>query len=1167
MFRSSRTILSVALALGLLNACSPPPPPPPPDITVTADRKSMPADGVNTATITVSRPDGVPVNLRASKGTFTETQKNSIDFQNGQGTATLVGCDSLVKESCAGTSSLSASSEDGASGSAVVTLVPLEICGNFKDDDKNGKQDCADEVCASKACAMSADAGVYRGTCNPTTKLCQCGTGDAGVTTEDCTDGVDNDCDGLIDCAEPSCGNKHCSMATAGAGGVCTAGTCQATTEDCKNGYDDDGDGKADCNDTDCQPVGNLLGKACDALGNTCSNPDSTNTSTCNICSGNGKNPQPVETSCGDGADNDCSGKIDCQDDKCDALPCTGTGKVCDKTLHTCVCKSAEATGEVSCADGADNDCDGLIDCIDPDCQATAIAPGKACSSTGKICNASGQCVCSGNGGQAEAFEGATPNQATCGDGRDNDCDGLIDCLDIDCRAPAAGQFGKDCSSGNASGLKCDYNSTCVCPGGQTVEASCGDGLDNDCDGKPDCLDPDCLSALCSTTGRKCASSAVNGCQCPGGASETNCMDGIDNNCDGLTDCQDGNCQGSPTGQQCNAISTNYVCTGSGTAALCKDSSSNYSVTLTGPVGTLPADGVATTVLTASLKNLGSAYPGRTVTFSVSPVGAGTVTPASAVTDGQGNAATTYKAPTTNGTAIITATYDTTGTGVNVIGPKSIILPRLGQIKLVSQQYQVMGVLSSGYQETNLLTFQVLDTSNAPYPPGLAVNFTHTSVGGSYIGSVPNCTSTTCTAIVPTDPTGFVAVLLHSGRVATLLSVQADALAGGGAGNASASNIAVVGAKANGLGVRLDCSPKNIPAFANNDCSTSFTNANITCSAVFADRFGNQLGVPTTATFSSEAGAAGAPVQTVNGVATGSVAVYGYPLPADVAPFAGEYGETYTTVCGTQTHNPRDGLVTIIVSANGEEGFVDGSNGKPANGQYDFGEYFVDQGEPFVDANDNGTRDPPTLDGGYTERYVDVNNNGIWDKPNTVWDQNTVVWADTRVIYTGHAAVNNTGASPNVTEHISRFYRPTVTTPPAPSTPPARFSVKLGSTPDGLTVYFADQNFNLPSSLVDYSLGTVSGTQTASFTTAPDRRDQLGMSYIRPFCDSGGTCGSTCNSSPCYIIGTVSQFSYGNYGTVSIGPGGSLSTNGEVRATATLNLVQVPVSIFGDVTP
>src|SRR5262249_40595842 len=97
-----------------------------------------------------------------------------------------------------------------------------------------------------------------------------------------------------------------------------------------------------------------------------------------------------------------------------------------------------------------------------------------------------------------------------------------------------------------------------------------------------------------------------------------------------------------------------------------------------------------------------------------------------------------------------------------------------------------------------------------------------------------------------------------------------------------------------------------------------------------------------------------------------------------------------------------------------EESFID-SNG---NGIHDVNEQFTDAPEPFVDFNGNGRYDPPepftdqngnhVFDAGepYTdsnangrydananERFIDVNNNGIWDAAQSpgIWDANALL--------------------------------------------------------------------------------------------------------------------------------------------------------------------------------
>jgi hypothetical protein len=94
---------------------------------------------------------------------------------------------------------------------------------------------------------------------------------------EVCNDGLDNDCDGFVDCADSDCSaNPSC-------GPVCMP-------EVCNDGLDNDCDGFVDCVDTDCS--------ADPACGPVC-----------------------MPEVCNDGIDNDCDGLSDCADPDCSANP------------------------------------------------------------------------------------------------------------------------------------------------------------------------------------------------------------------------------------------------------------------------------------------------------------------------------------------------------------------------------------------------------------------------------------------------------------------------------------------------------------------------------------------------------------------------------------------------------------------------------------------------------------------------------------------------------------------------------------------------------------------------------------------------------------------------------------------------------------------------------
>jgi hypothetical protein len=131
---------------------------------------------------------------------------------------------------------------------------------------------------------------------------------------------------------------------------------------------------------------------------------------------------EPTLEICNDSIDNDCDGLIDCADTI-----------DCGADLFCC---TATEDPESTCNDGIDNDCDGLIDGDDPDC------PTMACSDymDKGSCNNDPNCKWAGSPKNGSCQEAApcTPTApdevGLCGDGVDNDCDGLTDCADtLDC--------------------------------------------------------------------------------------------------------------------------------------------------------------------------------------------------------------------------------------------------------------------------------------------------------------------------------------------------------------------------------------------------------------------------------------------------------------------------------------------------------------------------------------------------------------------------------------------------------------------------------------------------------------------------------------------------------------------------------------------------------------
>jgi hypothetical protein len=109
------------------------------------------------------------------------------------------------------------------------------------------------------------------------------------------------------------------------------------------------------------------------------------------------------------------------------------------------------------------------------------------------------------------------------------------------------------------------------------------------------------------------------------------------------------------------------------------------------------------------------------------------------------------------------------------------------------------------------------------------------------------------------------------------------------------------------------------------------------------------------------------------------------PSTCTSAPFGSScQGEPCWTDPTGPTHNPRDGIATLIAAVPAQPG--------------------IDSiGEPFVDINDNGVRDPG-------EPYIDYNGNGRYD-PGDGHSHPYMIWKTFRIIWSGSDAVTATGAT------------------------------------------------------------------------------------------------------------------------------------------------------------
>lgn len=446
--------------------------------------------------------------------------------------------------------------------------------------------------------------------------------------------------------------------------------------------------------------------------------------------------------------------------------------------------------------------------------------------------------------------------------------------------------------------------------------------------------------------------------------------------------------------------------------------------------------------------NGGPVDVGTVVEFSVSPSSAGTISPAQATTNQSGVATATFTSGDVPGDAVITAKAgDITQTATITILP-----PQLSSIVFISAEPTVIQIQGSGGTTSSKVTFEVRDTAGQPVE-GIQVTFElYGPEGGEYLSPITSSTNSEGKAIT----------YLNSGRIAgpaRIVACTTDTTTGKLI-CASSTPISIGGGKPSHKHLSLARRLPNVSGFVWYGIKNEIT-------AFVADRFGNIIESPIVVSFFTEGGGIEtAQVVAEMGQATTILQTQG-PSPRDVntKPQSEDsyyldysplfYMQSCETQYGegtryTQTHNPRDGLVTIIAVTKGEETFFD-ANG---NGVYDSGENFIDIGEPFIDSNDNGIWDDDepyndldrngvftlpepyddanencqydpgepftdlngnnAYDSGDTftdvngngrwdphEFYFDANNNGKYDGPNGRWDDDISIWQEIKVVFSG----------------------------------------------------------------------------------------------------------------------------------------------------------------------
>ena len=339
---------------------------------------------------------------------------------------------------------------------------------------RHGRAQCSDGTCAPAGCQpgwVDANGDLFGGLDGEPSDGCEYPCTATANPTEIC-DGLDNDCDGVIDNdfdldSLAHCGACDITCRFAHARTECQEGICRLAA--CDEGFIDSNRNPLDgcetpcLGDADAPEICNGVDDDCDGLVDEGFDLQS-----------DGQNCGQCDTICGlDNAETFCNAG------QCDVLACAdGFVNLDGEPDNGCECVITE--GGVEICDGIDNDCNGIAD----DADQVVPPPEVNCRVQGVCLGTRPACI---DAGWTCVYPDTYQVEENLCDGMDNDCDGERDEGHIGLGTPCAAGVGACREQGsivcNASrdGVKCSITEH---PERSTQEVC--NGLDDDCDGEID---------------------------------------------------------------------------------------------------------------------------------------------------------------------------------------------------------------------------------------------------------------------------------------------------------------------------------------------------------------------------------------------------------------------------------------------------------------------------------------------------------------------------------------------------------------------------------------------------------------------------------------------------------------------------------------------------------